>query len=68
VELIERLASSEEVEECAVRQLFRYAQGRRETGGDTCTLRTLKSEQNLAGVVIALATSDAFRYRPRVEP
>lgn len=71
IEMIDRLASSDEVEDCAVKQTFRFAQGRRETVADTCVVDSLKEQfeeknQNLTELLVSMTTSDAFRFRPVV--
>jgi hypothetical protein len=71
LEMIERLASSDEVQDCAVKQTFRFAQGRRESLADTCVVSNLKKQfedknQNLSELLVSMTTSDAFRFRPVV--
>jgi hypothetical protein len=68
VELGERLAGSEEVQECVARQWFRYAIGRFEQDVDACSMQQLlalfaASEHDLNTLPRALAETDAFRYR-----
>lgn len=71
LDLIDKLARSEEVEECAVKQVFRYSQGRRETLTDSCTMVSLKDQfaaqdQSFLELLVAMTTSEAFRFRPEV--
>lgn len=71
LQLIDKLASSEEVEECAVKQTFRYSQGRREALADSCTMASLKDQfsakdQSFLELLVAMTTSEAFRFRPEV--
>jgi hypothetical protein len=71
LELIDRLARSEEVADCAVKQVFRYSQGRRDALIDSCTLASLQEqfknkEQNILELLVAMTASDAFRFRPEV--
>ena len=69
VELAHRLAGSEQVSDCMVRQWFRYGYGRTESiRDDTCSLDQLEDAFDSAGgdlreLVIALTQSDAFLYR-----
>ncbi len=73
VEMAHRLAESEQVRDCVVRQWFRYGHGRAETSADTCTMDTLSADFEASGrdiqsLLIALTRTDAFRYRRVVEP
>jgi hypothetical protein len=66
-----RLAGSEQVRACVVRQWFRYAYGRSERDEDVCTLERLGTAFDEAGLqvkelLIALTQTDAFLSR-RVE-
>jgi hypothetical protein len=68
VELADRVMKSDTVAKCMTLQWFRFALGRRETAADACSneavaKRFLESGKNLKEMVIALAVSDAFRYR-----
>ena len=69
VELAHRLAGSEQVSDCMVRQWFRYGYGRTESiRDDTCSLDQLErafdgSDGDLRELVVALTQSDAFLYR-----
>jgi hypothetical protein len=72
VELAKRLSMSAEVRECVKKQWFRFSLGRLEGPDDACTLRALAkdfeaSDFNVKSLLLALVTSDAFRYR-KVEP
>jgi hypothetical protein len=72
IELAERLAGSEQVEECVVKQWFRYAMRRSDTSDDECTIAIAQDAFDDAGgdmreLVVALATSEAFRTRLPVE-
>jgi hypothetical protein len=72
LELIDRLAGSSEVEECAVKQVFRYSQGRRNALIDSCTMAALQAQfrekdQNLLELLVSMTTSDVFRFRPEVQ-
>jgi len=55
------------VRKCIARQWFRYGLGRVETDADACSLAGIDdafaaSGYNLRELVLALVTSDAFRY------
>jgi hypothetical protein len=68
-ELANKLAASQQVSSCFVRQWFRYAYGRDETAdGDACNITTLesafaKSDGNISELLFALTQTDAFQYR-----
>ena len=76
VELMNQLASSVEVHQCAVDHWFSYATGRvpqvdweARSGGDFCTAERLRerfteSQGDLRELLIATALSDAFLYLP----
>ncbi len=68
LELSERLAESELVRDCMVRQWFRFARGREPTEAEACEVERLTeafeaSERDLRALIVALATSAAFRSR-----
>ncbi len=68
VELSARLASSEAVQACYVRQLMRYSLGREPSDEDACSTyriveRFESSGFSLRELFAAVAESDAFRYR-----
>ncbi len=72
IELAERLAGSEQVEECVVKQWFRYAMRRSDTSDDECTIAIAQdvfndADGDMRELVVALATSEAFRTRLPVE-
>jgi len=63
-----QLADLPEAQKCLVQTWFRYAAGHEEEALDTCTLEALierfgSSGGRLDDLVVALATSDGFRYR-----
>jgi hypothetical protein len=69
VQLADRLSASADVSACVIAQWFRFAAGRVETDDDRCTLDDLgrqfaASHQDMRTLPIAIAASDAFRYRP----
>jgi hypothetical protein len=61
------LVSSGQLEECAVRQFYRFAMGRGERAEDEGAIdelgERLRSEPDFAGVLLAVVTSEAFAYR-----
>jgi hypothetical protein len=73
VELAHVLAESPAVRRCTARQWFRFALGRAETPADTCSLERLderfaNSGFDIRELLLALVTSDAFRYARRAAP
>jgi hypothetical protein len=69
VALVKRLSTSTEVSDCVATQWFRFATGRTETDADKCTLQSIQqqfiaSQQDMRTLPVAIATSDALRYRP----
>jgi uncharacterized protein DUF1592/uncharacterized protein DUF1588/uncharacterized protein DUF1595/uncharacterized protein DUF1585/uncharacterized protein DUF1587 len=72
LELTAKLGQSPQVEACLATQWFRYTMGRAEQQADSCSLERVKVEFAGAGgnfreLLAALATSDAFRFRPMAE-
>jgi hypothetical protein len=70
VELGAKLATSAQVRACVARQWVRFALGRRETNEDACSLETLTasfeaSDGHVRDLIVAIATSDAFRVTGR---
>jgi hypothetical protein len=68
VELAKRLSTSPEVRDCVKKQWFRFSLGRYEGAEDACTLQSLAqefaaSDFDVKTLLLALVTSDAFRYR-----
>ena len=68
VELTTRLADSNHVKRCFVRQTFRSFMGRNETLDDACTLAAMESAYDDNGgsffsMLDALILSDSFQYR-----
>jgi hypothetical protein len=73
VELAQKLSRSEVVNRCLVLNWFRFANGRKETDQDVCTLYRVEksfvqSGYDMKELVVALTQSDAFLYRPGVTP
>jgi Protein of unknown function (DUF1592)/Protein of unknown function (DUF1588)/Protein of unknown function (DUF1595)/Protein of unknown function (DUF1585)/Protein of unknown function (DUF1587) len=68
VQLAQKLAGAEQVQQCVARQWFRFALGRLEDGSDGCSLQGAfnafdASKHDVRQLLAAIATSDAFRYR-----
>ncbi|WP_437636942.1 DUF1592 domain-containing protein [Sorangium sp. So ce854] len=68
VELAHRLAESEQVRACVVKQWFRFGYGRAEQSEDACSLSQATqafeaSGHNIKALLVALTQTDAFRYR-----
>lgn len=72
IELSQRMASSDIVEKCLVRQMLRYSLGRLDNQPeDRCIVERVHQEFSLSGgqldaLIVALVKSDAFRLR-RIE-
>jgi hypothetical protein len=69
VGLAKKLAGSQDVQSCYAKQWFRYAYGRGETKGDSCTTGWLdakfaESGGKITELLVALTQTDAFFYRP----
>jgi hypothetical protein len=72
VELAQGLAAEPVVHDCFAVQWLRYAGRRQETEADECTIEGLQavfsqSDQDVRELVVAVALSDAFRYRVAAE-
>lgn len=68
VALSKALARSEQVGQCVVTELFRYALSRTESEEDGCTLKPLTDDflasgGDMRGLLTSLVRSDAFRFR-----
>jgi hypothetical protein len=68
VELVNRLANSDYVEQVFVRHAFRYWMGRNETVGDAQTLQAAwhayhDNDGSMNALILSLLTSGAFLYR-----
>lgn len=68
LELSALLREDPAVADCVMRQLFRYATARRETGDDACALEQLgsafaDSDHSVVEALVAWVRSDAFRHR-----
>lgn len=68
VELAEKLAQSNYVKRCFIRQTFRYFAGRNETYQDSCALEQMEqayddNDGSLTALLIALFNSETFQYR-----
>lgn len=69
IELSQLLASSGEVERCFGKQVFRYAQGRREGASDMCALdqALAAADGDMQELMIQLVLTDNFRQRAAIE-
>jgi hypothetical protein len=72
IELIQKLAESERVEQVFVRHAFRFWMGRNETLNDAPVLQEAhraykESDGSMNALLVSLLTSDAFLYRTRSE-
>ena len=70
--MIERLATSERVNQVFVRHVFRYWMGRNETINDAPILQAAyrayrDNDGSMKALLISLLTSDAFLYRKTME-
>ncbi len=68
IDLIDRLAGSEDVARCVQTQVFRLSNGRSPSSADDCATDVAyeafaDSDYDLRELMIAIAASDAFRYR-----
>ncbi len=73
VALADKLANSEQVADCMMKEWARFSLGRSETVEDACTLERTKTKFAAAGhdikqLVLALTQTDAFLYRKVVVP
>lgn len=68
--MITAFEGSERVRECMVRQLYRFSMGRADQEGDACQVRelsdTLGEHRDTTELLVAIATSPSFLYRPEV--
>ena len=67
-DLVNRLAASDHVKRCFVRQTFRAFMGRNERLADACTLAAMEAaydghDGSFVAMLEALVTSGTFRYR-----
>ena len=68
VELVNGMADSKDVQQCYVKEWFRFGYGRGETKLDACTMETLNKTFDDSGgdikeLLISLTQTDAFLYR-----
>lgn len=68
--MIDAFGGSERVRECMVRQFYRFSVGRFDGANDGCQVRSLSNglaeHDSPTQLLVALATSPAFRFRPEV--
>ena len=72
-QLAQRLANSEMVRTCFVKQWFRFAFARTESDADLCTLATMnaafkKKNYRIVDLMLAVVQTDAFLYLPVTQP
>jgi hypothetical protein len=72
IEMIQKLAESERVEQVFVRHAFRFWMGRNETVNDSVVLQEAHRAYrdnggSMKALLVSLLTSDAFLYRTRAE-
>jgi hypothetical protein len=70
VELARRLAESEDVKRCFAGQWLAYAYGRALGPADACSRSELErafAQGRIRDLLLAIAASDGFLYRPLVE-
>ena len=68
VELVNNMADSQDVQQCYVKEWFRFGYGRGESKVDACTIETLNKTFDDKGgdireLLVALTQTDAFLYR-----
>lgn len=73
IELMGKLARSDQARRCLVTHWFRFAYGRGETPADRCTLARLERAFGASGhvikeLIVALTQTDAFLYRRGAPP
>ncbi|MFT7520608.1 MAG: hypothetical protein ACI9MC_002758, partial [Kiritimatiellia bacterium] len=71
VDLGQKLGNSQQVRDCVAKQWFRYAHGRALSEDDSCSMdsaldRFEQGEFSVRELLVALALTDAFRYRHAV--
>jgi hypothetical protein len=72
-DMINQLAASQQTNQCFALQQMRYAWGRVETAADACSAQKIyqafsSSNFNLKQLLLAVVTSDSFRYRTSINP
>jgi hypothetical protein len=73
VALADKLASSQQVADCMMKEWTRFTLGRSETVEDACSLEETKAkftaaDHDIKQLVLALTQTDAFLYRKAVVP
>jgi hypothetical protein len=68
IDLVNKMADSEDVQHCYVKQWFRFGYGRSETKSDACTMQALQKGfvergGDIKELLVSLTQSDAFLYR-----
>lgn len=72
-ELAEKLARSQQVQDCVAGQWFRYAFGRHEGNADACSLEALRRSFSASGgdlieLLVALTQTESFLHRRALGP
>jgi hypothetical protein len=72
-ELADKLATSDQVADCMMKEWARFSFGRSETPEDACSLERTKAQfaaadHDIKQLVLALTQTDAFLYRKAVAP
>jgi hypothetical protein len=72
-ELMKKLASSEDAQDCVATQLYRFAAGRKEEDADACSRYTLRTQfkasgGDLKGLLVGLTQTDDFLNRQVTPP
>lgn len=72
-EMMQKLAGSEDAQDCMATQLYRFAAGRKEETGDACSRFTLRagfksSGGDLKGLLLGLTQTDDFMNRQVTPP
>lgn len=66
-ELAQRLGESEDVQDCFVRQWFRYTHGRGESEDDSCSVEAMamgfeQTDGNIRSLILSAVQTESFRY------
>lgn len=68
----QKLANSKSVRDCVAKQFFRFASGRMEADGDSCSVTSMQdtfstTSGDLVEMIVATTQTDAFWYRPQLK-
>lgn len=69
-ELADKLVESEVVQDCVASQMFRFASGRYEDEGDSCSITTMQdafsaADGDMVELIVAMTQTDAFLFRTK---